>query len=447
MARPTPLSGFPEWLPADRAIEQTVLDTLRRVFELHGFAGIETRAVEPLDRMVAQGETDKEIYVLRRLHAADAADDSGLGLHFDLTVPLARYVLENASRLAFPFRRYQIQKAWRGERPQEGRYREFTQADIDVIGDGTLAFHHEVELPLVVAEALSALPIPPVRIRVNNRKIAEGFYRGLGLNDVTAVLRTVDKLDKIGPDGVRQLLVASAGATPAQAEACLSLAALRGSDGSVADAVRALGVREPMLEEGLAELVRVLEAAAEHAPGLLLADLSVARGLDYYTGTVYETHLVGLEEVGSICSGGRYDELARDGERVYPGVGVSVGVSRLMGAIVGRRLAEATRPVPTCVLVAVPAEADRVGCDRVAAALRRRGIPAEVAPSAAKYGKQIRHAERRGIPFVWFPGTPDGGHQVKDIRSGEQAAADPATWRPPDDDRLVRVRPTTIEEQ
>lgn len=453
MSRPRPLSGFPEWLPADRVVEQHVLDSLRRTFELHGFAGVETRAVEPLERLLAKGETDKEIYLLRRLQGDEgdepAAADS-LGLHFDLTVPLARYVLENSAGLAFPFRRYQVQKAWRGERPQEGRYREFTQADIDVIGDGTLAFHHDVEVAVVVAEALSRLPVPPVRIRVNNRKIAEGFYRGLGLADVTAVLRTVDKLDKVGPDAVAELLAETAGATPAQARACLALAGLQGSDASVVDAVLALGVREPMLDEGLAELARVLESADEHVPGLLLADLSVARGLDYYTGTVYETHLVGHEDLGSICSGGRYDELARDGERVYPGVGVSVGVSRLMGAIVGRRLAAASRPVPTCVLVAVPQEADRAACDRVAAALRARGIPTEVAPSAAKYGKQIRHADRRGIPFVWFP-AGDGpgnevGHEVKDIRSGEQVGADPATWTPPEDDRLVVVRPTTEEQ-
>ncbi len=442
MSRPRPLSGFPEWLPADRIVEQDVVDTLRRTFELHGFAGVETRAVEPLEQLLAKGETDKEIYLLRRLQAdADEPDPglSGLGLHFDLTVPLARYVLENSARLAFPFRRYQIQKAWRGERPQEGRYREFTQADIDVIGDGALAFHHEVEVALVAAEAFAALPIPPVRIRVNNRKIAEGFYLGLGLADVTAVLRTVDKLDKVGPDEVERLLVDAVGAGREQARACLALAAVRGADAGVVDAVRALGVDHPLLAEGLAELAQLLDAAAEHAPGLLEADLSVARGLDYYTGTVYETHLVGHEDLGSICSGGRYDELARDGDRVYPGVGISVGVSRLVGGLVGRGLVAATRPVPSCVLVAVPDEPSRPDCDRVAAVLRRRGIPTEVAPSAAKYGRQIRHADRRGIPFVWFPAGERGGAEVKDIRTGDQVPADPETWSPPEEDRHPRV--------
>src|SRR5215204_2974943 len=206
MAKPTPLSGFPEWLPDGRVVEQHVLDTLRRPFELHGFASVETRAVEPLEQLLRKGETDKEVYVLRRLQAdpEDQAVPAGgdllgstLGLHFDLTVPLARYVLENAGHLEFPFRRYQLQKAWRGERPQEGRYREFTQADIDIIGRDTLGFHHEVEVALVMSEVLTALPIPPAVIKVNNRKLAEGFFRGVGASDPEAALRALDKLDKV----------------------------------------------------------------------------------------------------------------------------------------------------------------------------------------------------------------------------------------------------------
>jgi histidyl-tRNA synthetase len=212
MSRVTPISGFPEWLPADRIVEQHFLDTIRETFELHGFASIETRAVEPIERLSDQGEdADKEIYAVRRLGAAADDEGPGLGLHFDLTVPFARYVLENAGKLVFPFRRYQIQRVWRGERPQEGRFREFTQADIDVVGEGTLPFHYEVELPLVVAEAFRRLPMPAFRIQVNNRRIPEGFYRGLGVEDVTAVLRIVDKLDKIGPDKVTALLTGAGG--------------------------------------------------------------------------------------------------------------------------------------------------------------------------------------------------------------------------------------------
>ncbi|QZN84275.1 histidine--tRNA ligase [Cellulomonas sp. C5510] len=453
MARPTPLSGFPEWLPDGRVVEQHVLDTLRRTFELHGFAGIETRAVEPLDQLLRKGETSKEVYVLRRLQedpdAADADRAGQLGLHFDLTVPFARYVLENAGHLAFPFQRYQIQKVWRGERPQDGRFREFVQADIDVVGAGELPYHYEVDLPLVMAEALGALRgigVPPVRILVNNRRVAEGFYRGLGLTDVDAVLRSIDKLDKVGPDAVAGLLVAEAGATADQARACLELAGISGGDAGVVDRVRELaarhGVESELMEQGLAELRQLVEAAAVRAPGVVVADLKIARGLDYYTGSVYETVLVGHEQLGSICSGGRYDTLASDGKQTYPGVGLSIGVSRLVSRLLTGGLVRATRGVPAAVLVAVTSEETRAASDAVATALRARGVPVEVAPTAAKFGKQIRHADRRGIPFVWFPATEDGAaDQVKDIRSGEQVDADAALWAPPADDLHPRVVP------
>jgi histidyl-tRNA synthetase len=424
-----PISGFPEWMPAQRMIEQRVLDRIRSTFELYGFAPLETRSVEPLDTLLSKGETSKEVYLLRRLQADESArDDDQLGLHFDLTVPFARFVLENAGKLQFPFRRYQIQKVWRGERPQEGRYREFVQADIDVVNRDTLPFHFDTEMPLVIGDALGGLPIPRVRIQVNNRKVCEGFYRGLGLADTDQVLRVVDKLDKIGPEKAAALLVETAGATDAQAAACLELAAISAEDGSFVDAVRKLGVTDPLLDEGLDELVRVVETAREHAPGLVVAELKIARGLDYYTGTVYETQLAGYERFGSVCSGGRYDNLASTGSQRFPGVGISIGVTRLLGLLFGRDALTVSRSVPTCVVVALPNEEQRAACDRVAAALRRRGIPTEVAPTAAKFGKQIQFADRRGIPYVWFPGEPD---EVKDIRSGEQTVADAATWQPP----------------
>ena len=439
MSRPAALSGFPEWLPAERIVELSVLDTVRRVFELHGFSSLETRAVEPLEQMLRKGEIDKEVYVLRRLHAADDEGDNGLALHFDLTVPFARYVLQNAGHLDFPFRRYQIQKAWRGERPQEGRYREFTQADVDIVGRDVLAFHHEVEVALVMAEVFRALPCPPAVILVNNRKLAEGFFLGAGATDAGAALRAIDKLDKIGAAKVAELLVAEAGLTADGARLCLALASIRSEDTSFVEAVRSLGVEHPLLDEGLAELAAVVGAAHARMPGALVADLKIARGLDYYTGTVYETQLVGYESFGSVCSGGRYDALASDGKSTYPGVGISLGVSRLMGVLVGRGVVTASRSVPTCVLVAVTDEATRSESEAVAQALRGRGINTEVAPKADKFGKQIRYADRRGIPFVWFPDT-DEGHAVKDIRSGDQVPADPATWNPPQEDLAPLVR-------
>ncbi|WP_409483055.1 histidine--tRNA ligase [Arsenicicoccus dermatophilus] len=434
-----PLSGFPEWLPAERVVEQAFLDVIRETFELHGFVSVETRAVEPVSRLLGKGgDADKEIYGVHRL-AADADDkdaddpDKALGLHFDLTVPFARYVLENAGRLTFPFRRYQIQKVWRGERPQEGRFREFTQCDIDIVDVGELAAHHEAEMPLVIADVFSRLPIGDYRIQVNNRKIPEGFYLGLGLTDVVGTLRIVDKLDKIGPEGVTELL-AAAGATDEQISQCLRLAEISSQDTSFADRVRALGVCHPTLDEGLAELTAVMEAAIAERPGVLVADLRVARGLDYYTGTVYETQLVGHEAYGSICSGGRYDALASDGRTTYPGVGISIGLSRLLAKLVAGGLVTATRPTPTCVVVALGVEEDRPRARAVAAELRSRGIPTEIAPSAAKFGKQIRFADRRSIPFVWFLGADGAPDSVKDIRSGEQVEASSDTWVPPAED-------------
>ncbi|MCO8276919.1 histidine--tRNA ligase [Actinoplanes sp. TRM 88003] len=424
-----PISGFPEWMPPQRMIEQRVLDRIRSTFELYGFSPLETRSVEPLETLVSKGETSKEVYLLRRLQADEnAKDDDSLGLHFDLTVPFARFVVENAGKLQFPFRRYQIQKVWRGERPQEGRYREFLQADIDVVNRGELPFHYDTEMPLVIGDALSGLPIPAIRIQVNNRKVCEGFYRGLGLADTAQVLRTVDKLDKIGPARVAEALIETAGATRAQAEACLELAAISAEDGSFVDAVRKLGVDDPLLDEGLNELLQVVETARENAPGLVVAELKIARGLDYYTGTVYETQLRGYERFGSVSSGGRYDNLAASGNERFPGVGYSIGVSRMLGVLFGQNALSVSRSVPTCVLVALPNEDQRPDCVRIASALRRRGIPTEVAPSAAKFGKQIQYADRRGIPYVWFPGEPD---TVKDIRSGDQVEADAAAWLPP----------------
>ncbi len=439
MARTAAMSGFPELLPAQRVVEQRLLEILARTFELHGFASVETRAVEPLDQLLSKGETSKEVYVLRRLQAGDGPDaggDAGIGLHFDLTVPFARYVLENAGRLEFPFRRYQIQKVWRGERPQEGRYREFTQADIDIVGRDTLPFHHDVEVARVMAEALVALPVPAMRLQVNNRKLIQGFYAGIGATDVEAVMRVVDKMDKVAPDAVARMLVEDAGLDSGQAERCLALADVRSTDTSFVERVRALGVQHPLLEEGLTELAAVVEGCADVTGDRLTveADLRIARGLDYYTGTVFETRMAGFEKLGSICSGGRYDALATDGRTTYPGVGISLGLSRMLVPLLAGGHLAASRPVPSAVLVAVADEDSRAASDRIAQRLRARGVPTEVAGSPQRFGKQIRAAERRGIPFVWFPRSDGGADQVKDIRSGDQADADPASWVPPADD-------------
>ncbi len=442
MSRVAPVSGFPEWAPEERVVERHVIETLRRTFALHGFAEVETRAVEPLDRLRGDSDASKEIYALRRVLADPDDGDSGLGLHFDLTVPFARYVEEFSGRLAFPFRRYQIQKVWRGERPQEGRFREFYQADIDVVARETLPAHLEAEVAVVVLRALAALPIPAVRLHVNDRRLVEAFYRGVGVKDVPAALRAVDKLAKIGREAVREEL--ASGRKPIvdadAAEACLDLAEISAPDASFADAVTALAARHGAasedLEAGISSLASLVEGINAELPGVARADLRIARGLDYYTGAVYETFVEGHEDLGSICSGGRYDSLVSVGGSTLPGVGISVGVSRLVSRILSAGLAVATRPVPSAVLVAVTDEESRGASNAVAQALRARGIPCEVAPKAAKFGKQIQHADRRGIPFVWFPGDPD---EVKDIRSGDQVPADAAAWEPPADDLWPRV--------
>ncbi len=451
------LSGFPEWSPAQRWVEIRMLDRLRDTFELHGFSALSTRAVEPLSQLLRKGETDKEVYVLSRLHddaaQVDAAADDRLGLHFDLTVPFARYVGENAGRLTFPFKRYQIQPVWRGERPQDGRFREFVQADIDVVAADVLPDHYDVDLPLVIIEALRRLDVGDVVVRTSNRRLTEGYLSGLGIEDTAGALGAIDKLAKIGPAAVAQLLEAG-GVAAAQSQACLAYAALRGPR-AIDDAIalaRRHGAATEMFSDGVARVRALLDAAAEAAPGAVEADLSIARGLDYYTGTVYETTLVGHDDLGSICSGGRYDDLATANGVTYPGVGLSIGVTRLLSRVF-RSGVQASRDVATCVLVAVDSEASRPISDQVARALRARGVPADTAPSAAKYGKQIRHADRLGIPFVWFCGADQSDPsetehvaarqplvgEIRDIRSGDQVSADASTWTPPDIDRWPSI--------
>ncbi len=429
-------------------MEVHVLDTLREVFALHGFGEIETRSVEPVERLAGDSEASKEIYTLGRL-AEEERKEAKLGLHFDLTVPFARYVEENQGRLQFPFRRYQIQKVWRGERPQEGRFREFYQADIDVVGRDQLPEHLEAEVAIVMARALAALPLPPARMHLNNRALVEGFYRGVGIEDVAGALRSVDKLDKIGAGGVRDELHAK-GVSAGAADAILELAAIQTPDGSFLDLVEALWDHSPVVEgaddaraefdRGARSLAALVDAVNAAVPETAVADLRIARGLDYYTGAVYETVLDGHEDLGSICSGGRYDSLVAGGG--FPGVGLSIGVSRLISRMLGAGLVSASRAVPSAVLVAVTDERHRGVSTAIADRLRARGIACEVSPNAAKFGKQIQYADRRGIPFVWFPATEsaelaDG--EVKDIRSGDQVPADADSWAPPAEDLKPRI--------
>ncbi|HEY2831982.1 MAG TPA: histidine--tRNA ligase [Sporichthyaceae bacterium] len=432
VVRPAPISGFPEWLPEVRRVEQSWLDRIRATYERYGFCSLETPSVEALEVLLAKGETSQEVYTLSRLQAESGDADARLALHFDLTVPLARYVAQHFNELVFPFKRYQMQRVWRGERPQEGRFREFTQCDIDVINVDSVPLTFDAELPRIVAEVLSELEVGGFSIGINNRKVLQGFYTGLGIADPLGVIRIADKLAKIGPDAVGKLLATELDLTQAQIDACLALAQVRGTDASVVDTVAGLGSAGALLDEGLTELAYVLGELADLPAGTIVADLSIARGLDYYTGTVYEGTLTDAPGFGSICSGGRYDNLAGEFiRRDLPGVGMSIGLSRLFAKFVAEGAFTDGPKSPTQVLVVVPSADRRPAALATAAALRARGLRVETYHEAAKIGNQIRYASRKLIPYVWFPPFEDGKpHEVKDLASGEQTAADPAAWRP-----------------
>lgn len=434
------LSGYPEWSPDQRLVEREVMATLGDWFERFGFVELATRSVEPVAVLKGQGgDADKEIYGLRRL-AAEGPEREQLGLRFDLTVPLARYTAQNRGQLRFPFKRYQIQPVWRGERPQKGRFREFVQADLDVVADGELPLRYDAELAELLLVALAQLPIPPIRLRINNRKLMEGAYRALGIDDVVGTLRAVDKLEKTGRESVIADLTGG-GVEPQAAARVVALADIQVAD---SDALRAAigetGLEGELLAAGLDELCAVLDqlrAAGERlGQGEVVADLSIARGLDYYTGTIYEGQLVG-SDVGTVCAGGRYDDLVgsltSNSKLRLPGVGVSIGLTRLLAACFDGELLATSRPTPLCVWVTLPSEERRGEAEAIAWALRERGICADVSPTARKFGKQIAAAEARGVPFVWFLADDRPG-RVKDIRSGQETEADPASWLPPDED-------------
>jgi histidyl-tRNA synthetase len=426
------VSGFPEWLPEQRMVELKWMDDIRRVFESYGFCSIETPSVEEIEALLAKGETDKEIYAVKRLHTDDEAGEPRLGLHYDLTVPLARYVAEHFHDLVFPFKRYQMQRVWRGERPQEGRYREFYQCDIDVINPNQVPLQFDAEMPAIMYEILSRLEVRDFQIQVSNRKILEGSFSGLGIEDPLSAIRLVDKLDKIGEEGVLALLQSELTLPREMALRCLALATIHTTDLSFLENVRALGVESDLLNEGLEELEFVMDALRTLPKGRVLADLSIARGFDYYTGTVYETRLLEFPTIGSICSGGRYDNLAGAFiNRKLPGVGISLGLTRLFGKLVAEQRLRLGSKCPTQVLVVFPRIELREEVARTANLLRERGLNVEMYPTPTKIAQQMRYASRKGIPYAWFPPFEEGGmHEVKHMASEKQVVADPAAWSP-----------------
>ncbi len=425
IVKPRPISGFPEWLPAEKLLEERLLAIIREEFERFGFTPIETPAVERQEVLSAKGVLDKEIYALSRLAAGEGEDPAtDLALHFDLTVPLARYVAQHFARLTFPFRRYQIQKVWRGERPQAGRFREFYQCDIDVVGNGSLSPLADAELPLVIHGIFTRIGIGPFVIRLNNRKVLQGFLEHLGVppEGRGAALRAVDELDKVGVEAVRAGLVEHAGLDDRAAGRLLDFV---GGPGDLA-AWRALEAG-PLFARGVAELTELVEAMA--ALGLpdqaWRLDPSIARGLDYYTGTVYETVLVERPEIGSICSGGRYDDLAGSYIRQsLPGVGVSIGLTRLLARLLEAGLLKPGAATPARVLVTVM-DRRRLGAAlAMAAELRAAGIPTELFTEEKKLGQQLKHADAKGFAAAIIAGEEEieqGLVQVKTLATGEQA--------------------------
>ncbi|HCM83247.1 MAG TPA: histidine--tRNA ligase [Alphaproteobacteria bacterium] len=426
--KPQPISGFPEYLPEIRRVEQLWQDTARRVFERYGFCSIETPSVEAVEVLAAKGVVDKEIYVLSRLQAdEDEKTEGRLALHFDQTVPLARYVAQHFNGLAFPFKRYQMQRVWRGDRPQDGRFREFYQYDVDVIAVDNLPLHFDAEMAQVSYELLAELKIAGVRLHISNRKILQGFMAGIGVADAAPIVRIMDKLDKIGAKGVQETLQKSGLVNDSQIEKCLTLAEIQAADaGEFQQKISVLKIDNEILSEGISELSFVMDYLKDLPSGAVLADMSIARGLDYYTGTVYEGRLINDPGFGSVIAGGRYDDLASSYiNKNLPGVGISLGMTRLFSKLLKDGKLPALAPSPTQVLVALPNEEMRAAAQAIAQQLRARGINTEVYHAPQKFDRQLTYANKKQIPFVWFP---DSG-QVKNMATGEQVAADAASWQ------------------
>ena len=421
--KPRTLSGFMELLPAKQQQMERFFQVLRETYSLYGFTPLDTPVIESAEVLLAKGggETEKQIYRFEK-------GDSDLALRFDLTVPLAKYVALNYGQLTFPFRRFQIGKVYRGERAQRGRFREFYQADIDIIGDGQLDILNEAEIPAVIYRTFSTLGLKRFQIRVNNRKILNGFYAMLGLTEKAGdIMRTVDKLDKIGPEKVKTLLLdEEIGLTAEQADEILAFIAIRGTNAEILDKLSAYKGRAELFDLGYEELQAVVSClAAFGVPEENFAvDLTIARGLDYYTGTVYETTMLDYPEIGSICSGGRYDNLAEYyTDKKLPGVGISIGATRLFYVLEEQGLLNPSQPTAPADVLVIPMSDDFVKAVEVATALRDNGIRTQLYTEKKKFKAKIGYADKLGIPYVVFLGEDEianGVITLKDMTSGEQ---------------------------
>ena len=422
--RPHTLSGFMELLPGPQTQLEAMMEILRRTYSLYGFTPLDTPAIEAADVLLAKGggETEKQIYRFQK-------GDSDLALRFDLTVPLAKYVALHYGELSFPFRRYQIGKVYRGERAQRGRFREFYQADIDVIGDGKLDISNEAEIPSIIYKTFSQMGLRRFQIRVNNRKILNGFYAMLGLSEQSGdIMRTVDKLDKIGAEKVRTLLVEECGLAEERADEILRFIAIRGTNAEVRTALEGYRGRNEVFDLGLDELTAVVKyLGAFGVPEENFAvDLTIARGLDYYTGTVYETTLLDHPEIGSVCSGGRYDNLAGYyTDRALPGVGISIGLTRLFYVLGEQGMLNPARNTAPADVLVLPMTDDLTQAVRTATLLRDAGIRTQLYCEQKKFKAKIQYADKLSIPYVLFLGEDEiasGTASVKCLATGEQTS-------------------------
>ena len=431
--KPRTLSGFMELLPAKQAKFERMLEVLRSTYVSYGFAALDTPAIEDAQILLAKGggETEKQIYRFQK-------GDSDLALRFDLTVPLAKYVALHCNELAFPFRRYQISKVYRGERAQRGRFREFYQADIDIIGDGKLDILNEAEIPAIIYKVFRGFGLNRFQIRVNNRKILTGFYAMLGLSEKSGdIMRSVDKLDKIGAEKVRKILLEDCGISEGDADEILKFIAIRGTNAQVLAALESYVGRNEIFDLGLEELKAVTKnLAAFGVPEENFAvDLTIARGLDYYTGTVYETTLLDHPEIGSVCSGGRYDSLAGYYiEKQLPGVGISIGLTRLFYVLDEQGLLNPAIPSAPADALVLPMTSDPGPAIALAEELRGYGLKVQLYGEQKKFKQKMAYADKLGVPYAVLLGEDEiaeGMCSVKDMRTGEQVkltASDAAAY-------------------
>ena len=420
--KPRTLSGFMELEPDKQQQMEKIMETLREVYSLYGFTPLDTPLIEASEVLLAKGggDTEKQIYRFTK-------GDTDLSLRFDLTVPLAKYVAQNYGKLSFPFRRYQIGKVYRGERAQRGRFREFYQADIDIIGDGQLDVINEAEIPSIIYNVFTRLGLQRFVIRVNNRKILTGFYDMLGLGEKSAsIMRTVDKLDKIGADKVRAVLIEEDGISKEQADEILRFISIDGDNEAVITALEGYKGKNETFDTGLEELKLVVGYLSDFGvpEENFRVDLTIARGLDYYTGTVYETTMTDHPEIGSICSGGRYDNLAEYyTDKKLPGVGISIGLTRLFFVLDDKNyLNEDMNTAPADVLV-LPMTDDMSYAISAAMELRGQGIRTQIYCEKKKFKAKMNYADKIGVPFVMFIGEDEinsGTVSVKDMETGLQ---------------------------